>query len=119
MATCRAYVVEPQRIFVPYLIDALADSGVEVTHVSSRFDPALVSGDPPSMLFLDLDVDTAFPEEVVRLARAASPRSRVVVYAAGDPSRYRRAGADDVVSKELGDPEFRRAMRELVGRESV
>lgn len=116
MPPCRAYVVEPQRIFAPFLVDALNDSGLEVTQVSARFDPTFVASDPPPIVFLDVDVDTAFPEEVIRLARSSSPSSRVVVYASGDPTPYRRAGADEVVSKTLDVPEFQETMRALVRR---
>jgi DNA-binding response OmpR family regulator len=116
MPPWRTYVVEPQRIFVPFLVDALTDSGLEVTQVSARFDPAVVASDPPPIVFLDIDVDTAFPEEVIRLARSTSPRSVLVVYAAGDPGPYRRAGADEVVSKTLDVPQFQEAMRDLARR---
>jgi len=116
MPPCRAYVVEPQRIFVPFLVDALTGSGLQVTQVSARFDPAVVATDPPPIVFLDIDVDTAFPEEVIRLARSATPLSVVVVYASGDATPYRRAGADEVVSKMLDVPEFQAAMRELARR---
>jgi DNA-binding NarL/FixJ family response regulator len=116
MARSRAYVVEPQSLFVSYLVDALADSGIEVVRVTPRFDPALLETDHPQLVFLDLEVDTAFPEEVVRLARESSPDSRVVVYASGDPGPYRDAGADAVVSKDLDVDEFVRAMRAVAQR---
>jgi len=112
MGLCRAYVVEPQRIFVTSLVDALMDAGFEVTHVSDRFEMAQASSPKLRLVFLDLDVDTAFPEEVVRLARAAAPHARIVVYA-WDGHEYLASGADTVISKTVEREEFVRTMRDV------
>lgn len=106
-------MVEPQKIFVPALIDALEKAGIEAAIVTPRFDPMQAALLEPPMIFLDVDIDTATPREVVRFAKEVAPFSRVVVYTSEEQDAFRDAGADEIVSKTLQPAAFVDRMRRL------
>lgn len=95
-----SYVVEPQSLFVPYLSDVLARTGMRVVRVSQRFDVDDILRTRPEALFLDadyLDVDAA---DAVSALRAALPQALICAYSdAITGRRLRGAGADCVLSK--------------------
>lgn len=51
----RTYVVEPQQIFVPSLLQLLQESGCSVVRVQNVLDPLDVVRARPQMLFFDAD----------------------------------------------------------------
>lgn len=51
----RTYVVEPQQIFVPSLLQLLQESGCSIVRVQNSLDPLDVVRARPQMLFFDGD----------------------------------------------------------------
>lgn len=51
----RTYVVEPQQIFVPSLLQLLQESGCSIVRVQNALDPLDVVRARPSILFFDAD----------------------------------------------------------------
>ena len=96
-----SYVVEPQSLFVPYLSDVLARTGMRVVRVAQTFDPADILRARPEALFLDADFLDMDPADAVSAMRAALPKTFICAYADDviPAARLHGAGADCVLSK--------------------
>lgn len=55
LQTVRTYVVEPQQIFVPSLLQLLQESGCSIVRVQNELDPLDVVRAGPQLLFFDGD----------------------------------------------------------------
>lgn len=111
----RAYVIEPQEIFVDHLRQLLAEVDMDVTGVSSQIDAKAISEADPELVFLDADYGLEDPRSAVAAVRKAARNAIICVVT----QRRRkalgaaclRAGASCVLSKQSTDGELVEALR--------
>ena len=109
-----SYVVEPQSLFVPYLADVLAQAEMRVVRVAPHLDVQDVLRIAPQALFVDTDFLEIDPADALRAMREALPSAFICAYAEIDApaaERFRRAGANCVLSKKLGPAEIADRLR--------
>ncbi len=85
----RTYVVEPQQIFVPSLLQLLQESGLSIVRVCDVLDPLDVLRIRPQMLFCDCD---AMDDQIVQGMQFlfdSMPELDVCIYSRTQPSGSR------------------------------
>ena len=111
----RAYIIEPQEIFVDHLRRVLAEVDMDVTGVSAQLDVKAIVAADPELVFLDADFGSDDPRSAVAAVRKAVRNAIICVVT----QRRRkalgasclRAGASCVLSKESTDAEVVEALR--------
>lgn len=111
----KAYVVEPQEIFVDHLRRVLAEVDMEVVGVSPHVDAKAIAAVDPELVFLDADFGTDDLRSAVAAVRKVARNAIICVVT----QRRRkalgasclRAGASCVLSKESTDTEVVEALR--------
>jgi DNA-binding NarL/FixJ family response regulator len=115
-----SYVVEPQSLFVPYLVDVLGRAEMRVVRVAGTLDVDDIGRAHPEALFVDTDFLDGDPAEALSALRAVLPRALICAYTDGTgparADRLRLAGADCVLSKRSGQYEITEGVR--VARET-
>lgn len=110
----RAVVVEPQSLFVPFIVDALAESGLTVVDAVAAPYPGLLARLQPEVLFLDLDWPQSPPLSSIRELRALLPLTWIVMYTCErDPAWKALAlalGANAIVGVDDGPEVLTRAL---------
>ncbi len=104
------YVLEPQALFVPELMRAVAGAGGRVVRSADLLDVMEVSSLRVDYALLDLDYSMYRVDEGLALFRHVAPRVRVMVLTDEcDGERLkemRRAGAWAVLPKTLSDDDL-------------
>lgn len=102
----RAYVIEPQRFFLPYLESLLTKAGCTVVAMRPTIDERDLQGHDPCLVFFDVD----FSEHElcsIRAIRESVPAARIIVYSANTDELFSAscyiAGASAVLSKADDD----------------
>jgi DNA-binding NarL/FixJ family response regulator len=109
----RAYVIEPQRFFLPYLESLLTKAGCTVVAMRATIDERDLHGHDPALVFFDVD----FSEHELRSIRSiheAVPAARIIVYSTRTDEMFSAscyiAGASAVLSKADDDFSLIRAV---------
>ncbi len=82
----RTYVVEPQQIFVPSLLELLQESGCSIVRVQNALDPLDVVRSRPEMLFLDGDSMDIAARQGLQFLVDTMPELGLCIYARSAPS---------------------------------
>jgi hypothetical protein len=73
----RTYVIEPQQIFVPSLLQLLQKTGLAIVRVRNTLDPPDVLGVQPQLLFCDDDTAGVETMRALRFLLDAMPQLSV------------------------------------------
>lgn len=76
----RAVVVEPQSLFVPFIVETLGAGGLVVVDTIAAPYPGLLTRLQPDVLFLDLDWPQSPPLSSIRQLRQLLPLTCIVMY---------------------------------------
>ncbi|MBD5653702.1 MAG: hypothetical protein IAI50_00800 [Candidatus Eremiobacteraeota bacterium] len=105
----RAAIIEPQALFVPYLVATLRRTGADVVRAAPSIPSQQLSRLAPDLLLVAIDECRA-PLAVVRRLRRLLPAARIVLYThVADPvwgAVARGLGADAVVGPADDEPEL-------------
>jgi DNA-binding NarL/FixJ family response regulator len=111
----RAYVIEPQRFFLPYLESLLTRAGCTVVAMRPTIDERDLHGHDPALVFFDVD----FSEHElcsIRSIRAIVPTARIIVYSERTDELFSAscyiAGASAIFSKAEDDSSLIRLVSE-------
>ncbi len=83
----RTYVVEPQQIFVPSLLQLLQESGCSVVRVQDALDPLDVVRSRPQMLFFDCDVVDEATTRALEFVVDSMPELDLCLYSRTPPAQ--------------------------------
>jgi DNA-binding NarL/FixJ family response regulator len=99
-------IIEPQRIFAPYLAHALAEAGFTVATVLETLSLAEIARSNLAALFVDVDYLDVEPILAIRQLRSVAPLITLCVYTGRSDEEWARAcdaaGADCVIGKTAG-----------------
>ncbi len=113
------HLIEPQRLFVPALLDVFTEAGLFVDDVGTQIDARKLLDSQPDLIFLDTDFIDA-PLEGVRLAHVLAPSAQIFVYATSASDTITRAftgaGADVVLEKSSDRRRIVQALHEVERR---
>ncbi len=116
----RAYLIEPQELFVPALLETVERAGVTVVQVSPAVDVSDLVRIQPKLLFVDIDYLAYDPIATIGTMRTVLPESLICVYTGNAnaewPAACRYAGADGVLFKSASEAEMQWALGELLER---
>ncbi len=79
----RTYVVEPQQIFQPSLLELLRESGCSIVRVQERLDPLDVVRTHPELLFFDDENIDEHTKRSLQFLVDSMPNLRLCIYAHG------------------------------------
>ncbi|HEY9084798.1 MAG TPA: hypothetical protein VIN40_02515 [Candidatus Tyrphobacter sp.] len=85
----RTYVVEPQQIFVPSLLQLLQESGLSIVRVHDVLDPLDVLRMRPQVLFCDCDAMDDQILQGLQFLFDSMPELDVCIYSRAEPSHPR------------------------------
>lgn len=106
----KAYLLEPQALFVPFLTALLLDHGIVVDRVRAELDLADVIAANAPLLFIDADFVEGDLSEVISIMRTLVGEAIICVYAEIEDPQERTAlivaGADCVIPKSADEKEF-------------
>ncbi len=118
MKLLRAYVVEPQDLFVTVLLDVLGEVSIDVVQVAAAVDIPDLLRVRPRLLFVDTDYISPEPLSSVSIIRALLPEALLCVYTNEHSPNWliacRFAGADGIISKAASKEELQEALRTLL-----
>ena len=114
----RTYLIEPQAIFVPYLVRVLQRAGCEIVATSRSVDCADIVANNPSAVLVDVDYfERSGPTMLCRI-RAAVESAKLIVLSEIDDALFAAtcivSGASIVCSKADGEEKLVRAIRTVV-----
>ena len=102
-ALTRAYLIEPQLLFVPYLVQLLTRADLEVIGASAIVDHRELSERLPALIVVDIDYARRRELSLIREIRVAAPFASIVAYSDRDDELFaascRVAGATTILSK--------------------
>lgn len=75
----RAAIIEPQSLFVPYLVATLRRTGLEVVRAAPHIRSRNLSRLAPDVLLVGID-DVRAPLSAIRRLRRLLPSARIVLY---------------------------------------
>ncbi len=112
-------IIEPQRLFSPFLTQILSEAGFSVVATLETMSLDEIGRHEPAVVFIDIDFIDVDPIAALRHLRALVPNATLCAYTgsteAGWAATCSRAGANCVISKSAAPAEIvegiRRAMR--------
>ena len=112
----RALIIEPQTLFVPFLVQTLQADGLVVLGASAVPEPDALLRLRPDLVFIDADYLDSPPFECIRKLRRRLPEARLVVYAQRTDALWggvaRGLGADVVFGPSSGIEDLCAALQE-------
>ncbi len=113
----RAYLIEPQKLFVPFLTAALRAGGIDVVATSDDVDGHDIVAHAPDAIFVDIDFfDRGGPSTLCRI-REIARRATIVAISDADDATFEAScyisGANAMVSKAHAAETLIRAVRAL------
>ncbi len=113
----RTYLIEPQLLFVPYLLRLLASANLNVIATSDDVDAKDIAAQDPAIIFVDVDFfDRGAPNAICRIRQVAKAAAIIVVSNAEDPTFEAAcyiSGASAVLSKRTNAEAIVRAVRSI------
>ena len=113
----RAYLIEPQKLFVPYLTSVLRAGGIEVVAASEDVDGHDIVANAPDAIFVDIDFfDRGGPSTLCRI-REVARRATIIAMSDSDDQTFEAScfisGANAMVSKSNAAETLVKAVRAL------
>ncbi|MBD5635781.1 MAG: response regulator [Candidatus Eremiobacteraeota bacterium] len=116
----RAYLIEPQSIFVPYLQSMLTRAGFEVVATNHGVDSRDITAHDPAAVFVDIDfLERSGPTALCRIREAAQSAAVIALSEKTDElfsATCVISGAPEVCSKNDGEEKLLRTLRSTVER---
>jgi DNA-binding NarL/FixJ family response regulator len=117
------YVLEPQLLFVPDLVETIEEAGGSVVRTAPRLDRREIGALQAEYAFVDLDYTPPGVLGGLAAFRIAAPNVRVILLTGEHGpdwlERCRAAGAWAVLSKAMRVIELRRALERIFTGEAV
>jgi DNA-binding NarL/FixJ family response regulator len=108
-------IIEPQRLFAPYLSQLLSEAGFSVTSSLAWISLEELGRSEPRVIFIDADFIDIEPVHAIRQLSGFLPRSIICAYTRqNDPAwaaRCVQAGAQCIISKSRSAPEIITGLR--------
>jgi DNA-binding NarL/FixJ family response regulator len=99
----RAAIIEPQSLFLPYLVSTLRRTGLEVVRAGPRIGLRNLARLAPDVVLVGID-DVPAPLNAIRRLRRLLPPARIVVYTHAVDAAWARLacaiGADAIVGPD-------------------
>jgi DNA-binding NarL/FixJ family response regulator len=96
-------IIEPQRIFAPFLMRLLSEAGFSIVATLDSLSLDEIARAEPNVIFIDLDFIDVEPLTALRQLRLVAPNATVCVYTGRLEDSWAaacsRAGANCIVSK--------------------
>ena len=103
-------IIEPQRLFAPFLTQLLSDGGFNVVVTLDAMSADEISRYDPRVIFVDVDFIDVEPVAAIRQLRGAVPNATICAYTekldAAWAATCSRAGANCVLSKSASPEEL-------------
>ena len=103
-------IIEPQRLFAPFLTQLLSDGGFNVVVTLDAMSADEISRYDPRVIFVDVDFIDVEPVAAIRQLRGALPNATICAYTekldAAWAATCSRAGANCVLSKSASPEEL-------------
>lgn len=113
----RAYLIEPQKLFVPYLTAVLRAGGIEVTATSDDVDGHDIVAEAPDAIFVDIDFfERGGPSTLCRIREVARRATIIAISDSNDPTFEAScyiSGANAMVTKSSAADTLVRTVRNL------
>ena len=111
----RAYLIEPQTIFVPYLRGMLTRAGFDVVATSQSVDSRDITAHDPAAVFVDIDyLERSGPTALCRI-REATPNAAVIALSESTDDLFAAtcviSGATKLCSKSDGEEQLLLTLR--------
>jgi DNA-binding NarL/FixJ family response regulator len=112
-------IIEPQRLFAPFLIQTLSEAGFSVVTSLESLAIDEIGRNEPAVVFVDIDFIDVDPMAALRQLRTVVPDATICAYTGNSDEAWvaacTRAGANCVISKSATPAEIangiQRAMR--------
>jgi DNA-binding NarL/FixJ family response regulator len=113
----RAYVIEPQKLFVPYLTSVLRAAGIEVVATAEDVDGHDIVAKAPDLIFVDIDYfERGGPSTLCRI-REVARRATIVAISDSNDETFAASctisGANAIVAKSGAAETLVKAVRAL------
>jgi DNA-binding NarL/FixJ family response regulator len=110
MKTVLLGIIEPQRLFAPFLTQVLSEAGFSVVASLDTLSLDQIGRNEPHVIFVDIDFIEVDPISAIRQIRGVVPNATICVYTAGAAEGWAatcsRAGANCVISKSASPAEI-------------
>ncbi|MGH7708825.1 MAG: hypothetical protein ACREM6_13035 [Vulcanimicrobiaceae bacterium] len=111
----RAIVLEPQRLFLSFICDAVEAGGAHVVLPMTTIDRKLIADLEPDLVYVDLDWLSAGPHVALGTLRHLAPTARIIAQSSFTSEQLlREGGADRVVGADATDVELRAMVWQLL-----
>jgi DNA-binding NarL/FixJ family response regulator len=111
-------IIEPQRLFEPFLKQLLTDAGFDVIAPLHSLSLDEIGRNDPSVIFIDIDFIDDEPGPALRQLRHVAPDATICAYTGrteeGWAATCTRAGANCVISKSATPAEIVAGMRQAL-----
>ncbi len=111
----KAYLIEPQTIFVPYLRGMLARAGFDVVATSQGVDSRDILAHDPAAIFIDIDyLERSGPTALCRIREATQTAAVIALSETTDAlfaATCTISGATQLCSKADGEEQLMRTLR--------
>jgi DNA-binding NarL/FixJ family response regulator len=116
----RAYLIEPQTIFVPYLRRMLTSAGFDVVATSQSVDSRDITAHDPAAVFVDIDyLERSGPTALCRI-REATQTAAVIALSESTDELFAAtcviSGATELCSKSDGEDVLLHTLRSTYAR---
>jgi DNA-binding NarL/FixJ family response regulator len=116
----RAYLIEPQTIFVPYLRRMLTSAGFDVVATSQNVDSRDITAHDPAAVFVDIDyLERSGPTALCRI-REATQTAAVIALSESTDALFAAtcviSGATELCSKSDGEDVLLHTLRTTYAR---
>ena len=113
----RAYLIEPQKLFIPFLTSVLRAGGIDVVATSDDVDGHDIVANAPDAIFVDIDFfERGGPSTLCRI-REVARRATIVAISDADDVTFEAScyisGANALVSKAHAAETLIKAVRAL------
>jgi DNA-binding NarL/FixJ family response regulator len=103
-------IIEPQRLFAPFLIQTLSEAGFSVVTSLESLGIDEIGRNEPAVVFVDIDFIDTDPMAALRQLRTVVPDATICAYTGnadeGWAAACTRAGANCVISKSATPAEI-------------
>jgi DNA-binding NarL/FixJ family response regulator len=103
-------IIEPQRLFAPFLTQVLSEAGFSVVLSLETLSLDELGRNEPMVIFIDIDFIEVDPINALRQVRSVVPNATICAYNGrtdeGWAAACSRAGANCVISKSASPPEI-------------
>jgi DNA-binding NarL/FixJ family response regulator len=103
-------IIEPQRLFAPFVTQLLSDAGFRVVVTLESPTLAEIARTKPAVIFIDVDFIEVDPVRAIRQIRSVLPNATICAYTGRTEAAWSgtcsRAGANCIISKSATPEEI-------------